>query len=70
MKSNTCMGCNMSTAYWAQWDHDDLMSMQGVDADEYEKEENDIDYDEEEEEGHGCCGNCMKCLGMTWADFM
>jgi hypothetical protein len=65
----------MTTAYWAQWTHAELMSMQGVDLDTYQDEDHnddhyDRDEDEEELEGQGCCSGCMYCLGISWSDFM
>lgn len=53
----------MSTAYWSQWNHAELMSMFGVEL------ETEVDADFEQEEKH-FCGNCMNCLGLSWKDFM
>ena len=64
----------MSAAYWAQSDRAELMSMQGVELDDYVDHDVDIDdmIDEEEEKKEGCpCGyHCMDCLGLSWRDFM
>jgi hypothetical protein len=57
-------------AYWAQFSHAELMSMQGVEVDD----DHDVDYDDMIEkkvvEGEeGCCSGCMDCLGLSWRDF-
>ena len=65
----------MSTAYWSQFSHAELMSMHGVELDDYQDDDHD-DYhfdrvsDEEQEEEEGCCSGCMDCLGLSWSDFM
>ena len=63
----------MSAAYWAQWSHAELMSMQGVELEDYHDVDiDDMIDDEEEEKEEGCpCGShCMDCLGLSWRDFM
>jgi hypothetical protein len=65
----------MTSAYWTQWSHAELMSMHGVEVDTYEDEDqNDYHYDRNEEEkeleGQECCSGCMYCLGFSWRDFM
>jgi hypothetical protein len=60
----------MSTAYWGQWSHAEIMSMHGV---ELEDEEDDTDLEQDEDDTNleqDCCGNCMDCLGLSWRDFM
>jgi hypothetical protein len=61
----------MSTAYWNQWSRSELLSMQGVELDE-EHDDQDIDRDEKdtEEQEKDCCSGCMKCLGLSWGDFI
>jgi hypothetical protein len=64
----------MSSAYWSQWDREELMSMQGIETDTYQDDDHDDSYQddrekEEEKEGY-CCNGCMDCLGMSWRDFM
>lgn len=60
----------MSTAYWSQWSHAEIMSMHGVELDDDEVD-TDLEHDEDDinVEQH-CCGNCMDCLGLSWRDFM
>ena len=61
----------MSTAYWAQYSHSEIMSMHGVEIDDPEYNESDDDVDYEPKEKYRCdCSNCMDCLGMSWRDFM
>ncbi len=61
----------MSTAYWAQWSHAELMSMQGIEIDAYQDDDHDDCHDDSDEEPEAhCCGNCMDCLGLSWRDFM
>lgn len=61
----------MSTAYWSQYSHAEIMSMHGVEIDD---QDNDIDYDYDEQDEtdreQGCCSGCMDCLGLSWRDFM
>jgi hypothetical protein len=58
----------MSAAYWAQWSHVELMSMQGIEVGDYH-DEDDRDEDEETSKEH-CCSGCMQCLCLSWRDFM
>lgn len=63
----------MSTAYYQQWDFDELMSMQGAST-EHNDDETDFDgYDEYASslcvDDCECC-NCMECLGLSWANFI
>jgi len=61
----------MSTAYWSQWSHAEIMSMHGDELDDDEVD-TDLEHDEDDtnmEQIH-CCGNCMDCLGLSWRDFM
>lgn len=64
----------MSTAYWSQWDREDLDSWQGKDwildgLDDYDPE-CDIDDMPEEENSCPCGSQCMDCLGFSCRDFM
>lgn len=59
----------MTTPYWAQWSHTELMSMQGVEIEDCHRDDNDY-HDEEEAPEEHCCSGCMKCLGLSWRDFM
>jgi hypothetical protein len=61
------MGFSMTAAYWKQWSRAELLSWQGVEPDDYQDE--DAEYSDEEQECT-CSDVCMKCLGMSWADFM
>ena len=61
----------MAAPYWNQWAHCELISMHGVELDDFyaddlidENEGKDI-----EEEEH-CCSFCMDCLGFSDRDFM
>ena len=58
------------SAYYAQWDSDDLDSWQGKDLVDHDEDDNDIDYDcddEQEDEGGCCCsGGCNSCLMLSW----
>lgn len=63
----------MSTAYWRQWDHSELMSMLGRDVYDHSDESIDSDYhkenDTEENERicHRCSDNgCQYCSAVTW----
>ena len=56
--------------YWSQWNHTELMSMQGI---ELDKKEVDVDLEQEEDnlKEISCCTNgCLKCLDLSWRDFM
>lgn len=58
------------TAYWSQFNKQEIDSMHGIEPEDYDDETN-VDYDEDETETEKhCCGNCMDCLGMSWRDFM
>lgn len=63
----------MSTAYWAQWSHVEIMSMHGVELDEcvIDDVDFDCDCDEEEQQDEDCCprctgGGCNYCLMCEW----
>jgi hypothetical protein len=63
----------MSTAYWAQFSHAEIMSMHGVEVDAYHDDDLDDCHDDGDEdlEEAACCSNgCMDCLGLSWRDFM
>lgn len=61
----------MTTAYWSQWSHDEIMSMHGVDLDEVDTDLDQDEVDSDLRQNKGCnCSNCMDCLGFSWADFM
>jgi hypothetical protein len=58
----------MSSAYWGQWSHAEIMSMHGVEEDEdydtdLEQDEDDTDLEQDE-------GDTMEDLGLSWRDFM
>lgn len=59
----------MSTAYWDQWDQQEIMSMQGIEF----HDEPDLYHDESEsdlDQTRCNCANCDDCLGFSWNDFM
>lgn len=58
----------MTTAYWNQWSHAEIMSMHGVELDDIEEEQEEIEIDVEEEQR--CCSGCMSCLGLSIRDFL
>ncbi len=62
----------MTTAYWSQWSHAEIMSMHGVEIDDcHDDDQDDCHIDREELEEAGCCASgCMDCLGLSWRDFM
>jgi hypothetical protein len=61
----------MSNPYWSQWSHSELMSIQGIEIDDYHHEDEDSDLNEEDQEEIYCCSRgCMDCLGLSWRDFM
>lgn len=59
----------MTNQYWAQWNSEEIMSMQGVEpCVDFDEEEIDIDEIEEEEEcvycprcGDSGCNYCLMC---------
>lgn len=63
----------MSTAYWNQWDKEELDAMQGKEpiTVTYQDDDHDDGRDDRyhNEEAH-CCNGCMDCLGLSWRDFM
>jgi hypothetical protein len=64
------VGANMN-AYWSQWSPTQLMSMHGVELDDYHVHEDSHEDREEEEDQDDCCSSiCMECLGLSWSDFM
>lgn len=52
----------MSTAYWSQWSHSEIMSMHGVEVEEYHEEDVDYDYDCDEID-EDCDDSCPRCTG-------
>ena len=47
------------------------MSIHNIEESAYQNESlDDIHYDTEKEEQEHCCIGCMKCLGLSWRDFM
>jgi hypothetical protein len=61
----------MTSAYWAQWSHAEIMSMHGIEIDDYQDvDQDDCQSDSEEPEEEHCCSGCMDCLGLSWRDFM
>lgn len=59
----------MST-YWDQFNHDEIMSMYGVET-ELDSSDFEIVYDARSlREKHDCSGCCMYCLGLSWRDFL
>lgn len=58
-------------SYWAQWSHAELMSMQGIEVDDFQDDDLlDSTEEEKEEQKEGCCSGCMECIGISWRDFM
>ena len=61
----------MTTAYWSQYNHAEIMSMHGVELDEV-----DTDLCQEKDDTDLCqnlcdCLNCIDCCGFSfWRDFM
>lgn len=58
------------SAYYAQWDSEDLDSWQGKDLVDHD-DDDDVDYDcddhEDEEQDECCCSRgCNYCLGVSW----
>lgn len=51
----------MSSAYWAQMSHSEIMSMHGIELDLLHDEDDDFDYSEEETEYE--CDRCPRCSG-------
>lgn len=60
----------MTTAYWAQWNYAEVMSMQGVEVDEVDTDLDQVEIDTDLRQQRCDCSNCMDCLGMSWRDFM
>jgi hypothetical protein len=64
----------MSTAYWAQWSHAEIMSLYGIELPEVDTDVDQLDYDtkscQEEEEARCCSSGCMDCFCLSWRDFM
>lgn len=59
------MSFNMNT-YWNQWDHEEIMSMYGIENDvTVYQEDTDILVHQEH-----ACSSCMYCLGLSWKDFI
>lgn len=61
----------MTTAYWAQFSHSEIMSMHGVESDEcHDDEDFDCDSEEIEDETDSCprcySGGCNYCLMVDW----
>ncbi len=54
-------------AYWAQWSHEELASMQGIEEDDADlcQEEDDSDLVQEDEDYL-----TLEMLGMSWRDFV
>lgn len=53
-------------AYWAQWSHAEIMSMQGLEISDYRDDDEDNCQDEKEETEEHNCSACMYCLGLSW----
>ena len=54
-------------SYWAQFSHDEILSMHGI---EIKEVDTDLSHEEVDTDlKPHYCGNCMKCLGMSWRDF-
>ena len=62
----------MASAYWAQWSPAELISMQGVELDDYHNDDHDdCNYEIEVQDNEcKCTTMCMDCLGLSWRDFM
>ncbi len=60
----------MAAPYWTQWTPCELISMHGVELDDFYGDDL-IDENEgrEAEEEH-CCSFCMDCLGFSDRDFI
>lgn len=62
----------MTTAYWAQFDHSEIMSMHGVELDNcHDDDDNDCYLSSETCEEEECCprcsgGGCNYCLMLSW----
>lgn len=55
----------MSAAYWNQFDRSEILSMHGIESEDYEEET------EPKQTLSICeCSNCMSCLGLSWNDFL
>lgn len=52
----------MTNAYWSQWSHSELMSMQGVEIDDERNDDTDLDHDEDDTNS-GQEDNCPRCSG-------
>lgn len=59
-----------ASAYWAQWSPSEIMSMYGVEEYSHDDAETEQDYVDVEMRQPCECLNCMKCLGVSWNDFM
>lgn len=57
----------MTKAYWTQWSPVELMSMHGIELDEFRDEDHDDNKIEKKEH---CCSRCMDCLGLSYRDFI
>ena len=57
----------MDSAYWRQYSLAEILSMHGVEFEEYGSNEECIaDLSQIQ-----CnCSNCMDCLGLSWKDFL
>lgn len=60
----------MTTEYWDQWNLSDIMSMHGVEVDACHDEDQCDDQNDRVEGEEQCCSGCMKCLGLSWSDFV
>jgi len=62
----------MTSAYWRQWNSDELASMHGVEKEDFRDDDDyDVDYDDYEEEDQDRCpqclgGGCNYCLMLEY----
>jgi hypothetical protein len=52
-------------SYWSQWNHDEVLSMHGI-----EKDTNMYHDEVDTEVTQDSCSDCMECFGLSWRDFM
>ena len=53
----------MSTAYWAQFDHSEIMSMHGVEIDEHHDDDDEIYAEHSDCENDEELDSCSRCAG-------
>lgn len=61
----------MTTAYWSQWDHTEVMSMHGVELDDPHTDTCQEEVEADLRKNQCDCLNCIDCCGFSfWRDFM